>query len=211
MPRQRQRAGMRGARVVAVVEFEQDDGDGEHHHRNKNGGDRGRQNRLLAIDRTQDRQRDKAGISHRRGHAIQSLTAQVPHTLYACDDEHREKARQRPSAESNQKGPVDQRPARLLRNGDNKQRRHGNVVGEMHQCIRQRARQVAGPADDPAGHDDGEDRQNEISDLQRLVPRVPGWARARRMRFAVRAVHYHRPVACTSRRQKPDVSTTDGE
>src|ERR1700722_17035271 len=57
----------------------------------------------------------------------------------------------------------------LLRDGDDQQRRHRDVVSEMNQRFGQRPRQVARVADDPSGYDDCKYRQDEVSDPHREV------------------------------------------
>src|SRR5262249_8016721 len=61
------------------------------------------------------------------------------------------------------KAPVDQRTARLLRNGDDQKRRHCDVVGEMNEGVRQASRQVARIANNPSGQDHCKYRQYEVS------------------------------------------------
>jgi len=78
-----------------------------------------------------------------------------------------EEAQEGAATKGNKKTPTDQRMTWLLCNGDDQQCRHCDVVGEVNQAVRQRPRQIARIANDPASHDHCKYRENKVSNLHR--------------------------------------------
>jgi hypothetical protein len=79
-------------------------------------------------------------------------------TMNAHDAEDEAEAEEGATTKGNKKAPIDQRTTGFLRNGDDQQCRHCDVIGEVNQCVRQRPRQIARVADDPATEDHCKDR-----------------------------------------------------
>src|SRR5271156_1211011 len=87
----------------------------------------------------------------------------------AHDAEHEEEAEKGATTKGNKKAPIDQRMTWFLCNGDDQQCRHRDVIGEVNQRVRQRPRQIARIANDPASQDHRKYRKDKISDLHPII------------------------------------------
>jgi len=162
------------ARVMRIplTKFEQDHGYWKHHNGHKYCGDRRRQHGARAIDRLQYGQGDEACIGHRCRHAMHGSACETSGSTNAHDAEHENEAEEGSTTKSNKKAPIDQRMTWFLRNGDDQQRRHCDVVGEVNQAVRQRPRQIARVPNDPASQDHCKHRKDKVSDPHRGCLRV---------------------------------------
>ena len=77
---------------VAGVKLLQDDRGRKHHDGDKDRGDRGRQHRSRPVGRLEDRQRDEAGIGHRRGPPLHRRAGEAARAQDADGCEHESKA-----------------------------------------------------------------------------------------------------------------------
>src|SRR6202040_4277844 len=93
------------------------------------------------------------GIGHRCRHAMHRSACETSGSMNAHDAEHEYEAEEGATTKGHKKAPIDQRMAWFLRNGDDQQCRHCDVIGEVNQSVRQRPRQIARVANDPATQD----------------------------------------------------------
>ena len=146
---------------------------GEHDHRDKHRRDRRGQHRRSSVSRLEDRKRDEAGVRHRGGPSLHGRLRKplAAESAQRCKDDC--EAQQGPAAERNQKAPRQQGSRGLVRDRDNQQRWHRDVIGEVDQGVGQVARDVSEVAGEPSGHDHREHRQDEIGDLHCLQAERP--------------------------------------
>jgi len=113
----------------------------------------------------QDRQRDESGIGHRGRHANHRAAAEITSPSGANRQKDQREAEQGAAAERQQKTPLQEIACLLLSDGNNQQRRHRDIVGEMHEGVGQRPRDVAEPPGEPAGDDDRKHGKDQAGDL----------------------------------------------
>ena len=163
----------RSARAPGV-ELLHDDRCGEHDHRDKHRRNRRGQHRRGAVSRLEDRKRDKAGVRHRSGPSLHRRPGKPLAAKRAQPSKDDGEAQQGPAAKRNEKAPRQQRSRRLVRDRDDQERRHRDVISEMDQGVGEIARDISERAGEPSGHDHREHRQDEIGDLHCSEPSQSG-------------------------------------
>jgi len=143
---------------------------GEHHHCHEHSCDGGGQDGRLAIDGVQDRERYETSVGHRRRHSIDCATGEVAPPIYANQQENQREAQYGAASECQQEAPLQKIAGGFLRDGDEQQSRHRDVVSEMHQTVGQRPRYVAEPPSQPAGDNDREHGKHHVGDFHLVSP-----------------------------------------
>src|SRR6516164_629160 len=124
----------------------------------------------LAVDRVKDRQRHEPGIGHGRRHSVHGAAGNAASQSGVNRQKNQQEAEDGAAPECEQKAPFQKTARRLLRDRHDQQRRHRDIVGEMHEPVGERSRYVAEPSGEPAGKDDRKYGQDQIGHLHLLLP-----------------------------------------
>ncbi len=147
---------------------------GEHDHRDEHRRDRGGQHRSRPVSRLEDRKRDKAGVRHRGGPSLHGRPRKPVAAECAQRGKDDREAHEGAAAERNQEAPCEEGSRRLMRDRDDQERRHRDVIGEVDQGVAEVAGDISQIAGEPSGHDHREHRQDEIGDLHLSQARADG-------------------------------------